>query len=269
MATLRAHSPELLVLGRGICRWRPIVAGVLGEIRDMGEVEVLTIGTADEKLVKLGHRTAATVTLKEVTRSREILVKVQGNDFDEDILAAALMGEKDTIAATAGAAVVAEPKGVLGAGHRGIIQTVNPRISLVTVKDTVAVTTLVAGTDYVVRDAIRGFIELLPGGLWLPATSNITVDYTWAAAGARRRIKGGTLSQIEGQLLFSADNAAGPNRDLKVYRMSWTPDGELGLITDEWGQWSLNGKVLDDSAGLYGGTVASPLYELIDAPAAP
>ena len=267
--TVRASSPtDLLVLGRGIVRWRPIVSGVLGERRDMGEVSNLTISTTDEKLEKKSHRSAATPTIFELTRQRTVEITITGEEFDEDVMAALLMGEKETVAATAGDTGEIENFGILGAGHRGLLKTGNPLISNVVVEDLTATSTLVEGVDYRIVDPDRGYIELLTGSLWLPATSEIQVTYDWAAQAAGQRIKGGTLTKVEGQLEFAADNANGPNRDLLAYRVSFTPDGELGLITDEdTASWTLKGKILDDAVGDFGGSSGSPLYELTDKPA--
>jgi hypothetical protein len=361
MPPLRAPSPELLVLGRGILRLAPIVDGNRLPWRDLGNVENFTVSTADTKLTKNSSRSGLATVYKEVTSEREVTLSLTGNEFDLDNLAAILQGEVETVAAVTGSTVVDESIALNGRGY-GLIQTAQRLISALTVEqakataaaavadggnvgtatitavttnigsvtETITITATMTGgngvgtasvtgsvsgalgtatvgtpftsapinftitdagmtdltsgdeytialtgdvilhtvtTDYILTDAARGLITIVEGG-GIDPDFPVLVSYTYASRDASRKVKGATLSTQECSIMFAADNAVGPNQDALFFRVSLTPDGELGFISEDWGTWSLSGKLLDDSAGAYGGSVDSPLYELTEKPVA-
>lgn len=270
---MRSPSPDLLTLGRGIVRWAPIVNGVRKPWLDMGNVEQFTIATADTKLTKKSSRVAANVIYKEITSEREITVTMQGDEFDTDVMAALLQGTISTVDGHAGGVVAAGAEVHDAPGELDvIIQTEFPLISAVVIKQGATTFTNIAtgGDDYEIVDAARGLIRLISaadGGDMNPAAT-FTVDYTYAALADAKRIDGGTETVVEASIHFAADNAQGPNRDGFFYRASLTADGELGFIGTEFGTWTLKAKLLDDSAGTFGGSSTCPLYELADKPSA-
>lgn len=259
---MRSPSADLLTLGRGIVRWAPIVSGVRGNFLDMGNVESLSIATADTKLTKKSSRVAANVTYKEITSEREVTVTMQGDEFNSDILAALLQGNIQSVGASAGGTVLDE---VLGQFTEldVMVKLAHPLVSSVIVQQ--GATSFVEGVDFVVVDAVRGFVKLLSTGS-IALNVDTKVDYDWAVAVAHKRIRGGTETVKEATIRFAADNAQGPNRDADFYRVSLTSDGDLGLIATEFGTWTLKAKLLDDSDGNFGGSTDSPLYNLTDAP---
>lgn len=264
--TTRSPSPDLLTLGRGILRWAPIVNGARAHWRDMGNVESLTVSTADTKLTKKSSRTGISTIYKEITSERTVTLTIQGDEFGSEILAAILQGKRSDVTVTAGGNVSGED--LFGGNAPGeldvIAKLAHPLVSSVVLHQGGTTFTIVAG-DYEVIDAVRGWIKILGTGAIDPDVA-ITANYTWDNAAASERIDGGTLSVFEAALRFAADNAQGPNRDAWFYRVSLTPDGDLGFISTEYGSWTLKATLLDDSAGLFGGSDASPLYELRDKP---
>lgn len=265
MSAVRAPSPDLLLLGRGIVRWAPIKSdGTRLPYLDMGNVTQLSVNTADTKITKNSSRTSATTIYKQITSARIVTITIQGDEFDADIMAAVMMGTVEDVAATAGATVTAEAHTAPGELD-AIIKLNHPLVSTVVVKH--SSTVYVEGTDYVVVDAARGFVKFLSTGA-IVATNPFTVDYVWAAEAAKKRIVAGTQNVIEASLYFAADNADGPNRDLIAYKVSMEPNGDQGFISDALGNWTLKCTVEDDSAGLYGGSSDSPLYEMFDSPVA-
>ncbi len=266
---MRSPSPDLLQLGRGIVRWAPIVDGVRQPWLDFGNVEQLSLATSDTKLTKKSSRVAANVVYKEITSEREVILTVQGDEFNTDVLAVLLAGNKSTVAGAGGGTISAGAEVHAAPGELDIIvQTVHPLISAVTVKQGM---TTFGADDYTIVDAARGLIRLIPaseGGDMNPAAT-FTIDYTYAALAASTKIDGGTQSVTEASIHFAADNAQGPNRDGFFYRVSLTADGDLGFIQQgDLGTWTLKAKLLDDSAGDFGGSDESPLYELADVPVA-
>lgn len=276
---MRSPSPDLLQLGRGIVRWAPIVAGVQGPFFDLGNVEQLTIATADTKLTKKSSRVAANVVYKEITSERDVTVTIQGDEFDAVTVAAILQGEREAVDETAGDTEAAEAitRGV-AVGELGItLELAHPLVSSVVLKTVTGgavtydeVDPVTGDGDYEVIDAARGlvYIRTAAEGGTITAAKVLTADYTWGKEVAHERILGGTKSVIEGTIEFAADNAQGENRDATFYRASITSDGELGFISTEFATWTMKAKLLDDSAGHFGGSVACPLYVLRSVPAA-
>lgn len=261
----RSPTPDNLILGRGIVRFAPIIDGVRAHYLDMGNVQQLSIATTDTKITQKSSRVPTNTIYKEVTSEREVVVTLQGGEFDADIVAAALQGEVVSVAAVMAGTVVAEAH-VAPVELDVLIKLGKDRVSAVVVKQGMVTHTI--GDDYEVVDASRGWIKLLASGD-IDASMAFTVDYSNAAVAACKKIRGATETVVEASIHFTANNAAGPNRDATFYRASLSSDGELGFITNEYGQWTLKCKLLDDSDGNFGGSAASPLYELIDAPVAP
>ncbi len=266
---MRSPSPDLLQLGRGIVRWAPIVNGVRGNWLDMGNVESLSLATADTKLTKKSSRVAANVIYKEITSEREVTVTIQGDEFNTDVLSAMLQGDIEAVDASMGGNETAEDHGIPGELDC-LLKLAHPLVSNVVVSDSTP-TVGVEGTDFEVIDAVRGFVRLIPAseGGGLDPAETITVAYDWDVEVAHQRIRGGTQSVFEASIRFAADNAQGPSRDAEFYRVSLTADGDLGLIQQgDLGTWTLKAKLLDDSAGRFGGSVSSPFYKLTDPPTA-
>jgi hypothetical protein len=177
------------------------------------------------------------------------------------------------VSAAGGGTIAVDAESLGTPGELGVIlQTAHPLISNLTLKQgaTTFTNTGSGGDDYTIVDAKRGLIYLVlaaDGGDINPA-AEIKVGYDYGATIDRDQIDGGTEVVIEASVHFSADNAEGPNRDGFFYRASLTSDGDLGLIQNEFGTWTLKCKLLDDSEGLFGGSTESPLYELTDPPSA-
>jgi hypothetical protein len=263
--TTRSPSPELLQLGRGIIRWAPIVDGVRAPWLDMGNCESLNIATADTKIKKNNLRTSTISTYKEVTTEREVTLTIVGDEFDLDVLAAVMQGEVVTVAATAGGSVVAEALGQVT--ELGVIlRLAKPLVDNVVLKQ--GMTTHVEGDDYEVVDAARGFVKILETGD-ITLNTAITADYDWAIEAAHKEIRGGSKSVVEASISFAADNAEGENRDVEVWRASLTSDGEQGFISEDFGTWTIKAKVLDDTAGDFGGSATYPMYKVKESPVFP
>lgn len=53
---------------------------------------------------------------------------------------------------------------------------------------------------------------------------------------------------IDGAVRCTSSNSVGPRWNWEFYNVSFTPSGELGFISDEWGQMETTGEVLADTA---------------------
>lgn len=106
-------------------------------------------------------------------------------------------------------------------------------------------TPLVAGTDYVL-DGATGMIQFIDATN-LSDGDDVSITYNVAAA-TRKLVLAGT-DMIEGELKFIADNPKGTNKDTYWPRVQLSPDGDYGLISEEWATIGFNAEVLQRSDG--------------------
>lgn len=262
-------SAELLRLGAGQLfgdRHDPVTKALTG-FRHMGNIEELTLTTTDDKLVKKSSMSKGRPVYKSVTRSRDVVMRAVGDEWSADNMALMMMG--DVVYATAAASAVTArvlyadvPVGTLGSILGGKFFHVNA-LNIGTVTMNLGATLLVAGTDYTVYNAKMGVVQILSGSTVVTnATDDLTVSFTPAAITGKASpvVRGGNQSEIDMSFFFAEDNSAGENHILRVWNASVSPDGGLGLISDEFATFALNAALQDDSQGIYGGSVSDPLY---------
>ncbi len=90
-------------------------------------------------------------------------------------------------------------------------------------------TVLTAGTDYEI-DAELGMVRILGGAI--SELDDLTCTYT-VAASTRKRVISGSAS-IDGALKFISRNPKGTNKDYTLPWVSISPNGDYGLISEEW-----------------------------------
>lgn len=274
MPKILSPDPTLEQLGKGQVLFnRFTAAGAKTGFFHMGNVENLTIGTADEVLESQNNMTAQAGVRNRVTTKRTVTVKITGLEFSSDNLAVAMMGEVAEYTQTGGAqtgeALTPAEGVVLGQYY----DTRYREISAVTVKKGATSLTLIdpdTGVgDYQILDADAGMIRIsqTPSTAGLADGDDLTIDYTAAAltAGSGRvTIRGATKSKIEGYLKFLPDNQAGINKEADVWRVSFTPDGDLGFISQEFNKWAATGTAQEDRTN----HPNEPYYRILERPAA-
>lgn len=276
MPPASAPSSELLRLGAGELFFQRHDADgdVIGGFMHLGNVETLELTTTDDVLIKKSSMSRGRPVYRKVTRSRDVVLRAVGDEFNANNLALMLMGS--IVYATAAATpVVAQvlfanvPAATLGAALGGQFFHVGA-LNIGTVSLAVGATALDTD-DWSMHSAQMGVIYIKPTA---PTTTNgaddLTVTYTPAAITGTNSpvVRGGTENEIHGSVLFIEDNSAGENHILRCWKVSITPDGALGLISEEFATFALNMTLEDDSTGVYGGTAADPLYHIQYAPAA-
>lgn len=239
---LPANGDNLL-LGRGSVLLDRFNNGAATGLRFVGNAEAVARSMEDDTLEFRSSTQAARPILKEVTRERTIEYLITLNEYQMENLALSLMGDLVSSSLTAGTGVeaafaAAQPGRWYDLGRRNVS-------SVVVTDDQVTPNTFDLNDDYTV-DAARGLIYIVPGGA-ITAGTNLEVTFN-AAAGVLKQLRGGVRTTIEGRFQFWSDNASGPNYRVEAHKVSITPEGELGLITDEFGNFQLRLKVLDDSA---------------------
>lgn len=100
------------------------------------------------------------------------------------------------------------------------------------------VTTLVAGTDYVV-DLELGRVEILETSVTIVNGDDLTAEYN-VEAKTRSRIVTAASSTIDGALRFIATNPKGTLLDYYMPYVRLSPNGEYALKGEEWQQIGFN-----------------------------
>lgn len=255
MPATTAPSSENLLLGKGQLYFDRFDGNGASTGRiHMGNIETFEITTADDNVEKFSSMSAGAPLYKRVNRRRTVTCKVTGDEFNPENLALMTMGSKAylTQAATAvvGEALAAStvPGAYLKTAKLGPISAVAVKFGGVAG---------VLNTDYAIIDANVGIIRILPATI---KTGAVTIDYTPTAYAttAVPVVAGGDSGIIEGSLLFIGDPSAGPKVMVEVWKVSITPDGALGLISEDFATLALNMAIEADEAN----HPSSPLYDV-------
>jgi hypothetical protein len=78
-------------------------------------------------------------------------------------------------------------------------------------------------------------------------TAAVTIDYKTLAA-TRDQVAPGTQPFVKCALHFDPDPTDGQKVAIDIWRMNFNPAGPTGFIADDYGNWTLKGMILDDSA---------------------
>lgn len=126
-----------------------------------------------------------------------------------------------------------------------IIPDYNP--SAIVVKDITGVTTYVLNTDYTVVNVIGGYkgIQRVTAG-GIADLAYIRVNYTGAER-AHRLLQPGTQTNIFGQCILFGVSETGPEFVRSYRKVQLESEGSMEVKPDDWSEWQLHIKVLDDS----------------------
>lgn len=246
MPAQAAPSSENLLLGKGQLYFdRFDVNGISTGLKHMGNIETLEITTTDDKVQKYSSMTQGAPLYKEVNRRRNATLNITGDEFHPENMALVTMGELSTLIQPA-TAIVAEPV-YPGTFKGAYFQTkfLGP-LSAVAVK--FGATTGVLGVDYAIINNNIGILRILPG---TALTGAVTIDYTPTAvvlADNVMVVHGGSAGTIQGALKFIGDPSTGPEMIVDVWRVNISPNGAVGLISDDFATLGLTAAILDDSA---------------------
>jgi hypothetical protein len=239
-----APSSENLLLGKGQLFFdRFDINGVGTGLKHMGNVTTFELSTSDDNVDKYSSMIAGAPLYKRVNRRRTQTLRIIGDEFHPENFALAAMGDVATLAQAA-TAVVGEPiSAVTVPGMYHMTAKLGP-VSAVVVHFGAGAGVL--GVDYAVVDPI-GLIRILPGTI---LTGAVTVDYTptaYTTTNGPAVLSAGTAGVIAGRLVFLGDPTTGPRMKVEVHHVNITPDGAVGLISDDYAQMTLSAAALDDS----------------------
>lgn len=259
-------SSANVLLGRGSIYFdRFDTAGLRTGFRHLGNCDQFSIANASEKLEMDNYMQQTKAKYASVITSTDNTITISGFEFDTENLALMSLGitSNYTQAATAVVGEVLLPATATNIKGKYLF-TAKKKITTVAVKQ--GATTLTLTTDYVIVDAAQGIIQLTTTGAAADGTA-VTVDYTPVAitsGAAVKRVAASVLAECNGQLRFVSNNTTGQNREYVFFKVAMIPNGELSAISDEFAKFTLTATVLDDSAGLYGGSVGEPYYIIQD-----
>jgi hypothetical protein len=62
------------------------------------------------------------------------------------------------------------------------------------------------------------------------------------------QVAGGTQPTLTGRIRFVPDPSDGQKIGVEVWRCNLAPNGAVGLIADDYGNWTVDASILDDTA---------------------
>lgn len=225
-------------------------AGVLGPLLHLGNCSKLEFGTMGDDITEITDFSQNSGTpLTRISRTRKPEFPLSLYEVLPDNLALLFMGDKPSELTQLATAVTGE---VLQGGAKvGAIYQFAKYGPYTGITITVGATAAVLNTDYVVRDATLGIIELiaLPGSEVEGAA--VTADYTptaYSAGSGFQQVKGGTLQRIEGRLKYLGNSNTGPRHQLDIWNLSIEADGAFPFIAQDPIEYGLKCTVLSDPA---------------------
>lgn len=257
-----APSSDNIILGKGELFFdRFNESGARTGYFHLGNCQRFAIVLNDDRLSLNTSQDASGGLLKQVTRSREVNIEIESNEFGIANLALALMGDEGTFtqASSAITGEVLTTSLVKGRYYKAANRNISAPV--ITQLVGTVTNTLTLGTDYSIADASAGLIRIIATGGATTATA-ATAAYTRASL-SLSTVLGATKTKVEGSLLFVPDPTTGPQFDVEVWRCSNAPGGEVGLISEEFGNYTLSMTALNDAEGAYGGTVDMPYFRQI------
>ena len=182
-------------------------------------------------------------------KKRTVSVSIVGTDFRSDMLAVAMMSSGKTTLTTAVATVTGEVLAPATAAKAGkYFALLNRNVDNVTIPPVLTSNSapLVAGTDYIVVDPVEGLIYF-PTTTGADSIHAVTATYH-TLVGSQDQVAGAVVPQVTGRLRFVPDPTDGQKIGVEAWRVNLYPAGQVGLIADDYGNWTLDGEVLDDTA---------------------
>lgn len=249
-----APNPANLLLGRGkvfFDRFLTNTTTKTGEL-DLGNVTTFEVTPSVQVKDKYESMDPSSLLYQRGVTRQDVKLKVTGDEFALANLAAVLLGNQAQLVQSSGTttAGVLTALPVNGAWY----PTGQRDITVTDVKQ--GSVTGVLGTDYNV-DLVGGRIQIFTNGAFAPATST-TWDGTQAAV-TYNMVQGATVGTVDGYLRFVGNPIKGPTFEVECWHCSFTPTGNLSLIADDFGNWTLDGMLIADSAD----HPSEPYYHII------
>lgn len=249
MQALQYQLANVPMLGKGMILLDRLDAnGLLTGSVPIGNATKFSIEPKDDIAELYGSMNANSTLLATALKKREVKVTITGTDFKSDVAAFAFMSAGKSVLAISAATVTSEVLVSATGKHAGRYwRTAHRNIdnsgTLPVLTNNSA--TLVAGTDYIVVDAVQGLI-------YFPTTTTAvdgdptTITYH-TLVGTFDQVSGASVPRITAKVTFSPDPTDGQKIGLDIWRVNFSPSGSSDFIADDYGNWTLDGLVLDDT----------------------
>ncbi len=255
MNALQYQSPNVPMLGKGMILLDRLDAnGNLTGAIPIGNVPKFGLDLKDDLAEQYSSMNASSSLIATALKKRQIKISITGTDFKPDVQAIAMMSGGKSSLAVAAASILAEVLASATSTKKGrYFQTKNRNLdpatgfSTVVLKGGVAGATVYAiGTDFMVADPVQGLIYI-PSGSSVDEAHALTLDYHTLVA-TFDQVAGGTVPRVTAKLTFSPDPTDGQKIGIEVWKVNFSPTGTQEFIADDYGNWQLEGLVLDDTA---------------------
>jgi hypothetical protein len=244
--------PHIPMLGKGsilLDRFDP-TTGLPTGFQHLGNATKFELDLKDD-IAELYQSLNSNVTLiATAVKKRQPKISITGTDFSSVHIAIAQMSAGKTSIATTAATITAEAlisaaQAPLAIGR--FFRLANKNVDNVGTPPvfTSNSVTLSNVTDIVLVDSVQG-ICYVPVGSTI-ASQAVTVTYN-TLVGSQDHVAGATIPFVQGHILFSPDPVDGQKIGCDIWRVNLNPNGQIGLIADDYGNWSLDGNILDDTA---------------------
>lgn len=231
-----------VILGRGAVYFDRWVNGVSQGERFLGNCSAFEISGSEELREKVGVVDATNPLIARVPIKRTAELGITLNEFNKQNLALALAGNEAnyTQAATPVTGETLTTSSLKGNWYKAAKR----KLTAVAVK--VSAVTKTLDVDYTL-DAETGRIRILASGTIADA-STVLIDYTPTAITVLDQVNPVAASgTLLGFVRFVGDPVTGPIVECELWRVSISPDGTLGLISDDFAEFRVKGTVLSDS----------------------
>lgn len=226
--------------GQGKLKIAPIVAGVIaGGYRWVGNVPDFKPAFATSKNEHKESYTGQRLPDKTLTTELKSTFTATLEDWSPENMALATRGKVEKT--TAGTVTGETSPATLAVGESWLLE--NSNITALTITDSASTPVTVDPDDYTV-DLAYGTVSMLDMGTYvLPLKAAYTKGVVEVVPFFTQPIQ-------EVALLFEGVNTADSNKKVRaeLYRVALDPTKELGLITENFGQFVLEGTALIDSS---------------------
>jgi hypothetical protein len=252
MPGLKYPIPHVPMLGKGSILFDIFdpTTGLPTGLRHLGNCTKFELDLKDD-IAELYQSLNKNVTLiATAVKKRQPKISITGTDFGSDRIAIVGMAAGKTNLATTAVTFTAEvlitaaqaPTAIGRYFRLAHMNVDNVGTPPALTSNSVA---LVAGTDYVVADPVAGIIYI-PTGSSI-STFSVTCTYH-TLVGSQDQVAGATVPFQHGHIVFVPDPVDGQKIGVDIWRVNLNPNGQLGLIADDYGNWTLDGNILDDTA---------------------
>lgn len=255
MPGLKYPIPHVPMLGKGSILFDIFdpTTGLPTGLRHLGNCTKFELDLKDD-IAELYQSLNKNVTLiATAVKKRQPKISITGTDFSSDHMAIAQMAAGKTTLATTATTVTAEvlisaAQTVKAIGR--FFRLANNNVDGTGTRPVLTQNsvTLVDGVDWQLADSVTGLIYIPVGSaLATDGTHPVTVTYH-TLVGSQDQVAGATVPFQQGHLVFVPDPVDGQKIGVDIWRVNLNPNGQLGLIADDYGNWSLDGNILDDTA---------------------